>query len=50
MSVTPIDALPSPSPPAAVNGMIWPPGDLYSDEPPLETDLHRDQIDLLIRS
>ncbi|WP_080809576.1 Uma2 family endonuclease [Halomicronema hongdechloris] len=27
----------------------FPPGDLYSDEPPLETDLHRDQIDLLIR-
>jgi Uma2 family endonuclease len=27
----------------------WPPTNLYSDEPPLETDLHRDQIDLLIR-
>jgi Uma2 family endonuclease len=26
-----------------------PPSDLYSDEPPLETDLHRNQIDLLIR-
>ncbi|NJM47567.1 MAG: Uma2 family endonuclease [Alkalinema sp. RU_4_3] len=26
-----------------------PPTDLYSDEPPLETDLHRRQIDLLIR-
>lgn len=26
-----------------------PPCDLYSDEPPLETDLHRNQIDLLIR-
>ena len=26
-----------------------PPSDLLSDEPPLETDLHRDQIDLLIR-
>ncbi|MBE7385570.1 MAG: Uma2 family endonuclease [Leptolyngbya sp. SIO1E4] len=26
-----------------------PPPGLYSDEPPLETDLHRDQIDLLIR-
>jgi len=25
------------------------PTNLYSDEPPLETDLHRDQIDLLIR-
>jgi len=29
--------------------IIFPPGDLESDEPPLETDLHRDQIDLLIR-
>lgn len=29
--------------------MALPPGDLYSDEPPLETDLHRNQIDLLIR-
>lgn len=27
----------------------FPPGDLLSDEPPLETDFHRDQIDLLIR-
>lgn len=26
-----------------------PPTNLYSDEPPLETDLHRNQIDLLIR-
>jgi Uma2 family endonuclease len=26
-----------------------PPANLYSDEPPLETDLHRRQIDLLIR-
>lgn len=25
------------------------PSNLYSDEPPLETDFHRDQIDLLIR-
>ncbi|MEO0408378.1 MAG: Uma2 family endonuclease [Cyanobacteria bacterium P01_A01_bin.135] len=31
------------------SGAIFPPGDLYSDEPPLESDLHRDQIDLLIR-
>jgi Uma2 family endonuclease len=27
----------------------WPPTNLYSDEPPLETDFHRNQIDLLIR-
>ncbi|MBE9049266.1 Uma2 family endonuclease [Nostocales cyanobacterium LEGE 11386] len=30
-------------------GIIFPPGDIYSDEPPLESDLHREQIDLLIR-
>lgn len=29
--------------------VIFPHGDLLSDEPPLESDLHRDQIDLLIR-
>ncbi len=29
--------------------IIFPPGDLWSDEPPLESDLHRKQIDLLIR-
>jgi Uma2 family endonuclease len=29
--------------------VVFPPGDLWSDEPPLESDLHRDQIDLLIR-
>jgi Uma2 family endonuclease len=29
--------------------IIFPPGDILSDEPPLESDLHRDQIDLLIR-
>ena len=27
----------------------FPPGNLLSDEPPLETGFHRDQIDLLIR-
>ena len=34
---------------AVSNAITLPPGDLYSNEPPLETDLHRDQIDLLIR-
>ena len=29
--------------------VIFPPGDILSDEPPLESDLHREQIDLLIR-
>lgn len=39
--------------PAADEDMVdhveLPPSNLYSDEPPLETDLHRNQIDLLIR-
>jgi Uma2 family endonuclease len=29
--------------------VVFPPGDLWSDEPPLESDLHRRQIDLLVR-
>lgn len=29
--------------------IVPPPSNLYSDEPPLETDFHRNQIDLLIR-
>ncbi len=29
--------------------VVFPLGDIYSDEPPLESDLHREQIDLLIR-
>jgi Uma2 family endonuclease len=29
--------------------IVFPPSDLWSDEPPLESDLHRKQIDLLIR-
>lgn len=29
--------------------IVFPPGNLWSDEPNLESDLHRDQIDLLIR-
>ncbi|MEB3358420.1 MAG: Uma2 family endonuclease [Synechococcales bacterium] len=34
---------------AEVDGVQWPPSNLWSDEPPLESDFHRDQIDLLIR-
>ncbi len=30
--------------------VIWPPSDLYSDEPPLETDIHLRQILLLLSS
>lgn len=28
--------------------IIIPPSDLWSDEPPLESDLHREQIELLL--
>jgi Uma2 family endonuclease len=30
------------------NGVVWPPSDLYSDEPPLETTLHLQQMILLL--
>jgi Uma2 family endonuclease len=30
--------------------ITFPPGDLWSDEPPLESDWHRKQMELLIRS
>jgi Uma2 family endonuclease len=33
---------------AESEGIIIPPCDLWSDEPPLESDLHRDQIELLL--
>jgi Uma2 family endonuclease len=36
-------------PNAIADDIQWPPTNLYSDEPPLETDFHRNQIDLLIR-
>lgn len=49
MPASPADTLPTPSAVATPTDIIYPPGDLYSDEPPLETDLHRDQIDLLLR-
>ncbi|MDZ8186094.1 MAG: Uma2 family endonuclease [Nostoc sp. ChiSLP02] len=41
--------LATPSVKDATESIIFPPGDIYSDEPPLESDLHREQIDLLIR-
>jgi Uma2 family endonuclease len=34
---------------AIADEIEWPPCNLYSDEPPLETDFHRNQIELLIR-
>ncbi|MBF2034214.1 MAG: Uma2 family endonuclease [Leptolyngbyaceae cyanobacterium T60_A2020_046] len=51
MSATPLDTRPSQPDPAAIApaGIPLLPAELLSDEPPLETDLHRDQIDLLIR-
>lgn len=40
----------TPAPPVGQeDDIIFPPSNLYSDEPPLESDLHRQQIDLLIR-
>ena len=33
---------------AAAEGIIVPPGDLESDEPELESDLHRELIELLL--
>lgn len=39
----------TPTEPATCDGITFPPTNLYSDEPNLETDFHRDQIDLLIR-
>ena len=33
---------------AQVNGVVFPPGDLYSDEPQLETYLHLQQMGLLL--
>jgi Uma2 family endonuclease len=44
-----LDANPSPFVPEELIDDITLPTTLYSDEPPLETDFHRDQIDLLIR-
>jgi Uma2 family endonuclease len=44
-----IPALPIAAQQLADETIALPPADLWSDEPPLESDLHRDQIDLLIR-
>ncbi|HEY9813991.1 MAG TPA: Uma2 family endonuclease, partial [Candidatus Sericytochromatia bacterium] len=35
--------------PETTEDIIFPPGDLYSDEPPLETDIHLRQMILLIK-
>jgi Uma2 family endonuclease len=43
------EQLPDVSEAAVLDDIKIPPANLYSDEPPLETDFHREQIDLLIR-
>jgi Uma2 family endonuclease len=48
MSATIAETLRTQAKSGGPDGIIFPPGDLWSDEPPLESDLHRDQIDLLI--
>lgn len=37
------------TPPEAQSEIVFPPGDLYSNEPPLETDFHRLQMTLLLQ-
>jgi len=49
MPVSPSDTLPTPSAAATPADIIYPPGDLYSDEPPLETHLHLQQLMLLLK-
>lgn len=44
--ITSTSSFNSQTPPTEID---FPPGNLWSDEPNLESDLHRDQIDLLIR-
>jgi Uma2 family endonuclease len=44
-----VPAVEIPENPTATEEVLFPPSDLWSDEPPLELDLHREQIDLLIR-
>jgi len=48
MSASPIETLTSAPEQANPDGIIFPPGDLYSDEPPLESSLHLQQMMLLL--
>ncbi|MBF2075663.1 MAG: Uma2 family endonuclease [Synechococcales cyanobacterium C42_A2020_086] len=50
-SITPASSPQSPlaSTLAQEGAVVFPPGDLWSNEPPLESDFHRRQIELLIR-
>ncbi len=45
--MSPITEITSPQPIA--EDVIFPPGDLYSDEPPVETELHLRQIIILLK-
>ncbi|NES25505.1 MAG: Uma2 family endonuclease [Symploca sp. SIO3E6] len=49
--MTPVQEIvkPSETSQTIATDVIFPPGDLYSDEPPLETELHLDQIILLLQ-
>jgi len=49
MPASPADTLPTPSAVATPADIIYPPGDFYSDEPPLETHLHLQQLMLLLK-
>mgnify|MGYP006291358763 FL=1 len=49
MSVTSTETLRAQTESGEADGISFPPGDLCSDEPPLESDLHRDQIDRLMQ-
>jgi Uma2 family endonuclease len=49
LEVSPVDFIPVEIHWAEADRPTYPPTNLYSDEPPLETDLHRQHIDLLIR-
>ncbi|MBE9076800.1 Uma2 family endonuclease [Romeria aff. gracilis LEGE 07310] len=48
MSTPATESLPAQSDPAQLDGIVFPLGDLYSDEPPLESSLHLRQIMLLL--
>lgn len=49
MPASPTDTLPTPSAVATPADVVYPPGDLYSNEPPLETHLHLQHLMLLLK-
>ena len=49
MVVSATESTPQQLDPAQLNGIEWPPSDLYSDEPPLETYQHLQQMMLLLK-